>query len=223
MAEAETSWEAELRKLYIDGRIYTDSDIIDFADEHSLSRKAVQGYLDKLSETNQACIRCSHLGLSNMYPCNKCVHSARNMFELAQDQKEIRAKYIQSWIDKRKEDKETTTCYFYVTTPKSVYSEHITDRPELKQIIDILERNGYRKNKEDEPFWSFCDTVSGSWDLNRDWLEVGPIECAVEFCGVYPVNWDIDDVVLFESLERTGQIMVHVIWKKDDGTFVANH
>lgn len=42
----------------------------------------------------------------------------------------------------------------------------------------------------------------------------------VEFCGVYPVEWDINDVVLLEELYYNRDIYIKVFWKKEseDGT-----
>lgn len=48
------------------------------------------------------------------------------------------------------------------------------------------------------------------------------MDCIVEFCGVYPVDWNIDDVVDFERMETEGEIVVTVGWI-EDGKYIPNH
>ena len=50
----------------------------------------------------------------------------------------------------------------------------------------------------------------------------GDIDCIVEFCGVYPIDWDIDDVVEFERMETEGEIIAMVDWI-EDGEHIPNH
>lgn len=124
---------------------------------------------------------------------------------------ENREKIIKEWINTRKEDNELTACVFYITVPKRVK----LDKDEtIKKIEDILDRNhvGHR----------YVDTLPGSWNLNRDWIETDQVDAAVEYCGVYPANWDIEDVVKLERMEYDGEIIIMVDWIKD-GEHVPNH
>ena len=122
-----------------------------------------------------------------------------------------RAGVIRKWIDTRKEQSEITKCTFYITIPKNT---DIGSNEIIKKIEGILDKNhvGY----------GHVDTVCGAWNLNRDWIETDDIDCIVEFCGVYPVDWDINDVVEFERMETEGEIIAMVDWI-EDGKHTPNH
>lgn len=122
-----------------------------------------------------------------------------------------RAETIRRWIDARKERNETTRCIFYITVPKNT---DLRRNETIKKIEGILDRNhiGY----------GYFDTICGAWNLNRDWIETGEMDCIVEFCGVYPVDWDINDVVEFERMEDEGEIIAMVYWI-ENGKHIPNH
>lgn len=122
-----------------------------------------------------------------------------------------RTEIIQEWINERKEKNEITKCVFSITIPKC---ENLHKNKVIDKIEKILEKNlvTYR----------YVDTVCGSWNLNRDWIESGKMNCIVEYCGVYPIDWDIDDVVEFERMETNGEIVVFVDWVEND-QYVPNH
>lgn len=111
---------------------------------------------------------------------------------------------IRKWIDARKERGEITKCMFYITVPKNT---DLYNNETIKKIEGILDKNHVSYGR--------FDTVCGAWNLNRDWIETGEMDCIVEFCGVYPVDWDIDDVVEFERMETEGEIIAMVDWIED--------
>lgn len=131
---------------------------------------------------------------------------------------------IKSWIDDRKERGEVTKCCFYLSPPSINYDCHITELPVVKRLTDLLERNGIVKYTENVPHWSFCDTVGGDWNLNRDWIEFGPVECIVEYCGVYPISWNLEDVVYLADMINNGELICKVYWiDPETGNYIENH
>lgn len=126
---------------------------------------------------------------------------------------ENRKKAIQEWITNRKEKNEINQMLFYITVPAlniNVYKDET-----LKLIADLLNRNNVTYN--------YVDTVPGAWNLNRDWIGTDVMDCIVEYCGVYPINWSIDDIIIFEELETQGKIVVLAIVKTMDGKYIPNH
>lgn len=118
---------------------------------------------------------------------------------------------IQSWIDARVKAEETTMCLFCIKVPAN---------EDVKAIVtNILEKNSVK--------YSICDTIPGSWNLNDDYYECEPIECIVEYCGVYPVHWDINDVAYLEMLCNTDKIFINVHWvsheENGDIKYTPNH
>lgn len=104
---------------------------------------------------------------------------------------EDRKNKIQNMINKRLVDNDTVNCLFQILLLKE----------ESKDILeDLLKRNGYETYT--------VDTVNGCWNLNDDWYEFDNVESIVEFCGVYPVKWNIDDVVLLEELYYNRDIYI---------------
>lgn len=100
---------------------------------------------------------------------------------------------------------------FYITFPK--YTDLCGDET-IKKIEGMLDRNHVSHNH--------VDTINGAWNLNRDWIETVEIDCIVEFCGVYHIDWDLEDVAEFERMETDGDIIVLVDWL-EDGKHIPNH
>lgn len=128
--------------------------------------------------------------------------------------------YTKEWIADliklRVKSHETYQCVFDVTIPQ--LSKMLYDNQYIKEICGMFNKYGIR-------YWK-VDTIPGSFNLNRNWIETKeetPIECTVEYDGVYPVNWDIDDVVRINELERDGIIIIRVMWIQDDGKLVDSH
>lgn len=111
---------------------------------------------------------------------------------------EDRKNEIQNMITDRLETNDTVNCLFQILLLKE----------ELKDILEgLLKRNGYETGT--------VDTVEGCWNLNDDWYELDDVKSIVEYCGVYPVEWDIEDVVLLEELYCNRDIYIKVCWKKE--------
>lgn len=111
---------------------------------------------------------------------------------------------LKEMIQARIEDNELTNCQFLISKT--------TDEKYVKEIIDIFDKY--------EIEYGRVDTLSGAFNLNRDWVQTdsgkSPIPCAVEFCGVYPANWDIEDVFKLVELEEEGKVIIMVYYIDDD-------
>lgn len=129
---------------------------------------------------------------------------------------ENRASEIKRWIEHRlKEKQEPYKVMFAVTIPKINVNESIYDNIILKKVQDLFNKYSIKTG--------FVDTISGSFNLNRDWLETkDDVECFVEYCGVYPIHWDIEDIVELERMEYDGEIFLKVWWHKGD-EYIPNH
>lgn len=119
---------------------------------------------------------------------------------------------INNWIKARKERNQTSKMVFFITVPR--VDVNIYEDEQMRQVSEILKRNNVNHN--------FVDTIPGSWNLNRDWIETEEIESIVEYCGVYPVNWNMDDVVKLEELDGTGKIIILVYKVNKDGELIPN-
>lgn len=100
-------------------------------------------------------------------------------------------------IQARIEDNELTPCVFYVS--KTVDSKYV------QEVKTMFDKYGI-PNRE-------VDTLEGAFNLNRDWIETDKnfaIPCAVEYCGCYPANWEIDDVLRLVELEESGLIQLRI-------------
>lgn len=80
------------------------------------------------------------------------------------------------------------------------------DEKYIDEIKSIFEKYGVVYNN--------VDCVSGSFSLSRQWIEndceKSPIQCIVNYNGVYPANWDTDDIIRFVQLEKEGKLIVMV-------------
>ena len=123
---------------------------------------------------------------------------------------------ISKWIKKRMDNGEDPTpCIFQITTPKFLECEKLEDNESIKVLIDIFDKYGID--------WQSVDTVEGSFNLNRDWIETGDIPCYIEYCGVYPIKWDIEDIATLEKLDYDGKVIIKVLWHPEDKKFISNH
>lgn len=128
-----------------------------------------------------------------------------------------RTEEILSWREARKMRKEQPqNCIFHITTPRCTEEEHITNNVYIKIVTDLFDKYKIK--------WMWCDTVDGTFNLNRDWIYTeDAIPCYVEYSGVYPVNWEPKDVAVLEKLDREGTIIIRVDWVTDDGKYIPNH
>ena len=122
---------------------------------------------------------------------------------------------IKMCIDERKRTGSYTNCRLYITTPKlgverDMYSP---TTPIMQEVKGILERN-----KAD---YKVVDTVAGTFNLNREFMETAIIPCAVEFTGVYPLSWDVEGVARLEELEQGGDITILVSCYDDNGEYLG--
>lgn len=120
------------------------------------------------------------------------------------------------WIGNRVKDNEIAKCMFDITVPK--LEEMLYENEYIKEVCAMLDKYGIKHMK--------VDTIPGSFNLDRDWIETDsstPIECAIEYPGAYPINWDIEDVVMLEKMDQNGDIIIRVMWITEDGKFVQNH
>lgn len=121
-----------------------------------------------------------------------------------------RASQIKRMIDHRlKAKQEPYKVIFAFTVPKVDEQERACNNATLKKVRDIFSK--YSVDMK------FVDTMPGSFNLNRDWLEAdSDVECYVEFCGVYPIHWDMDDVAELERMDYAGEVFTHVTWHVGD-------
>ncbi len=112
---------------------------------------------------------------------------------------------IQDAITSRLKNNDTVNCMFQILLLKE----------SAKNAVEgLLKRNGF------PPLLHTVDTIAGCWNLNDNWYELDDVEAVVEYCGVYPVKWTIEDVVLLEKLYYNRDIYINVLWKREneDGT-----
>ena len=106
-------------------------------------------------------------------------------------------------------------CRFGITTPSTYWDEdNFINHSKIKEVIAILEQNNINYN--------VCDTMAGDWILDKIWLETEPMECIILYTGVYPVNWNMEDVVRLEEMINEGEIIIRVM-VKENGEWVDNH
>jgi hypothetical protein len=127
-----------------------------------------------------------------------------------------RKECILDWINSRKKRNQAPIkCLFDITIPQLLLEESIETNESIKEIINIFNKYNIR--------WNTVDTVSGSFCLDREWIEANNIPCYIEYCGVYPVEWDIDDIYKLEQMEYEGKIIINVKWHLEDDNYVPNH
>lgn len=142
----------------------------------------------------------------------------RKRLEAGHDKK--RARCIEGYRNRRKEaGEEPTNCIFNVTIPKFVTydskSGSLETDENIKVVTDIFDKYGIE--------WQSVDTVEGSFNLNRDWIETTTdIPCYIEYCGVYPVNWSPEDCRTLEKLDYQGKVIINVMYHID-GKYIPNH
>lgn len=114
------------------------------------------------------------------------------------------ASRIQRWINTRMENKDYRNTLFSVLVLDPAYE---------KQVLELIKRN--------YPHYNRVDTMLGCWCLDDDWYEFYA-DAITEYCGVYPVNWNIADVVFLEELYLRRKIYIDAAWVTKDGLMPIN-
>lgn len=55
----------------------------------------------------------------------------------------------------------------------------------------------------------------GSFNLNRQWLETDGIDCFIYDYGVYPVDWNVEDLQILENLDYSGKLIIRYFIKNE--------
>lgn len=109
-------------------------------------------------------------------------------------------------------------CVFWFSVPKyiSTGTKDFLENSYIKEIISILDKNHVS--------YHTCDTVAGSFNLNRDYIETEIMDATVTFSGVYPIHWDVDSILKMENMEYNGDIMIVIAWFDENGEYIdMNH
>ena len=118
------------------------------------------------------------------------------------------AEAIKEMIAHRKENNETNIVHFYISPANAntnIYKDEL-----IKKIIKKFIAAGIYINPMK------VDTVRGSFNSNRDFIETGEVEAAIEYSGVYPVNMDPEDSAWLSKLDDEGKIRIMVFVKQGD-------
>ena len=116
------------------------------------------------------------------------------------------ASSIKEWIENRKQKNETNIVRFYISPANAninIYEDKL-----INKITEKFKTIGVETN--------IVDTVDGSFNLNRSFLETDEVEAIIEYCGVYPVNMNPEDSAWLSKLDDEGKIRIVVFVKKDD-------
>lgn len=136
------------------------------------------------------------------------------LFLSMKGEKMERKNMILNWIkDRRDNGEKPTLCVFQITVPKLSEDDNLEDIENIKILTNIFSK--YQIG------WNCVDTVDGSFNLNREWIETKDIPCYIEYCGVYPADWDIEDIITLERMENEGNIIIRVLWHKE-GKYIPN-
>ena len=114
------------------------------------------------------------------------------------------ANSIKEWIKWRKQKNKTNIVRFYISPANAninIYEDKL-----INKIAEKFKAIGI----ETSP----VDTVDGSFNLNRDFLETDEVEAIIEYCGVYPVNMNPEDSAWLSKLDDEGKIRIMVFVKK---------
>ena len=114
---------------------------------------------------------------------------------------------IKEWIARRTHNKEISTVRFYIS-PKNIDTK-IYENDLMKKIEEKFNKIGVKCR--------VVDTVEGSFNLNRDYLETEKFEAIVEYCGVYPVKMDTKDSAWLSKMDDEGEIRIIVFTYDKDG------
>ena len=121
-------------------------------------------------------------------------------------------KIIKSCIEQRIKDNDLTKASLLIS-PKSAYSSIYNDE-NIQKIGKLFEEIGVKSH--------IRDTVLGSFDLNRSWLETDYFDACVEYDGVYPVKMNPKDIAYIQDLDIIGEIRILAYIKEKDGTVHPN-
>ncbi len=125
---------------------------------------------------------------------------------------------IKRSIEGRRERKEITNAIFSITTSKAAYDEEeLMSQKAFQKTVGIFEKYLGEGNH------IRVDSMDGCWDLNRVWYQFPAIPCGVEYSGVYPLEWEWEDVQKLTEWIDDGEIWVTVmVWDRKNKKYIPN-
>ena len=122
---------------------------------------------------------------------------------------------IQFSLDNAEEKKSYVRMSFSPSNMLPYYDNEIDsigDYEEIKAVIVLLDKYKIK--------WSYVDTVSGNFDLNRMYIETDLIPAVIEYSGVNPIGWDVDDIQKLYMLDYSGAIRIVVSVYDENGKYL---
>jgi len=110
-------------------------------------------------------------------------------------QETTKAFRIKKMIDARLKNNDYEDCYFSVL---------ILDNSIETSFKELLSRYNYNDYT--------IDTVSGCWNLNDDWYQFR-CNAIIEWSAVYPIDWNLADIIYLEELYNKRKIYIQVYHK----------
>jgi hypothetical protein len=103
-------------------------------------------------------------------------------------------------------------CIYNITIPQiCTCSVELEDNTYIRKVIEVLNKYGIE--------WYTCDTISGWFNLNQEWIETKTlIEMETGWNFVLPLHWDKEDRINLKSMVDDGKIIIIVHYvEEEDG------
>ena len=118
------------------------------------------------------------------------------------------AKAIKRWVDEEKKEGRIHIVRFYISPQRA--DVHIYEDVIIREVLRKFENSGIGVTSIQ------VDSVNGSFNLNRGFIETDEFDAIIEFGGVYPVDMNPEDSAWLSELDDAGLIRIVVFIKKGD-------
>lgn len=94
----------------------------------------------------------------------------------------------------------------FVVSPVNISNRNIENNKFIKEFLSLLDIYKIEYSIQNKQ----CSTNIRHFNNNRNWIVTDSIECIEVTEGIYPVNWNINDLLLLDKLANKSNLIFMV-------------
>ena len=94
----------------------------------------------------------------------------------------------------------------FVVSPVNITNRPIRNNKFIKEFLNLLDKYNISYSIESNQF----TTYTRPFNLNRNWIVTDLIECIESKEGIYPLNWNIEDLLILDRLANKSNLIFNI-------------
>ena len=94
----------------------------------------------------------------------------------------------------------------FVVSPVNITNRPIRNNKFIKEFLNLLDKYNISYSIKSDQFTDY----TRPFNSNRNWIVTDLIECIESKEGVYPLNWNIEDLLILDKLANKSNLIFNI-------------